>query len=141
MNLVPWNPFRDLDVGREMNNLFNLSPFQFFSGMTTPRVDLFQTEKDVVVKAEIPGVSKEDLNVHIDDNVIRLSGQTKRDDEYKDENIYRAERYYGSFSRAIPLPVAVKPEQAKAEYRDGVLTIRVPKAEPAKSSGRRIEIN
>lgn len=91
-----------------------------------PRVDVYQTEKDVVVEAEIPGVSKEDLDIYIDENSIKLSSRTERD--------------YGSFSRTIPLPVEVKSEDAKAEYRDGILSITVPKVEPAKMKGRRIDI-
>jgi len=123
----------------EMNNFVERLPFGL-GRITDPRVDVYQTEKDVIVKAEIPGVSKEDLNVYIDENMIRLSGQTKRDEEYKDDNIYRSERYYGSFSRTIPLPVEVKSEKASAEYRDGILKISVPKAEPGKIKGRRIDI-
>lgn len=140
MALVPWNPFREVDnIGREMSNIFDF-PSKLFAGWSSPRVDVYQTENDVVVKAEIPGVSKEDLNLYIDDNSVRLSGQSKRENEFKDENAYRAERYYGSFSRTIPLPVEVKSEQAKAEYKDGILSITVPKVEPSKSKGKRIDI-
>lgn len=140
MSLIPWNPFREMDSFiNEMNNFVERLPFGL-GRITGPRVDVYQTEKDVIVKAEIPGVSKEDLNVYIDENMIRLSGQTKRDEEYKDDNIYRSERYYGSFSRTIPLPVEVKSEKASAEYRDGILKITVPKAEPGKIKGRRIDI-
>ena len=91
----------------------------FWGGLLHPRVDVYQTEEDVIVKAEIPGVSKEDLNVYVDENSIRLTGQTKRDERYKDENMYRTERFYGSFSRTIPLPVEVKSDRAKAEYKEG----------------------
>jgi len=140
LSLIPWNPFREMDSFiNEMNNFVERLPFGL-GRITDPRVDVYQTEKDVIVKAEIPGVSKEDLNVYIDENMIRLSGQTKRDEEYKDDNIYRSERYYGSFSRTIPLPVEVKSEKASAEYRDGILKITVPKAEPGKIKGRRIDI-
>lgn len=141
MSLVPWNPFKEIDnISREMSNFFDFSPFKFFGGISSPRVDVYQTEKDVVVKAEIPGVSKEDLNLYVDENSIRLSGQIKRDNEYQNENMYRTERYYGSFSRTIPLPVEVKSEQARAEYKDGILSITVPKVEPSKMRGRRIDI-
>lgn len=141
MSLVPWNPFRDIDnIGKEMNSFFENSPFGFFGKATSPRIDVYQTENDVVLKAEIPGVSKEDLNVYVDENSIRLSGQTKRDDEYKDDNVYRTERYYGSFTRTIPLPVEVKSEKAKAEYKDGILSITVPKVETTKMKGRKIDI-
>ncbi|MGI6588628.1 MAG: Hsp20/alpha crystallin family protein [Peptococcia bacterium] len=77
MSLIPWNPFKDMDnIGREMSSFFENSPFAFLGRATSPRVDVYQTETDVIVKVEIPGVSKEDLNVYIDENSIRLSGQT-----------------------------------------------------------------
>lgn len=141
MSLIPWNPFRDLDnMSREMDN-FSDFPSKLFGSFSTPKVDVYQTEKDVIVKAEIPGVSKEDLNLYIDESYVRLSGQTKKENEFKDENTYRTERYYGNFSRTIPLPVEVKSEQAKAEYKDGILSITVPKIEPSKTKGRKVEIN
>lgn len=141
MSLVPWNPFREMDnFSKDLNSMIDLPPFRFFGGMNTPRVDVFQTDTDVVVKAEIPGIRKEDLNVYVDENSIRLSGQSKRDNEYKDENIYRTERYYGKFSRTIPLPVEIKSDQAVAEYKDGILSITVPKVEPTKTKGKRIDI-
>ena len=139
MSLVPWNPFRDVDnIGREMSHFFDF-PSKLFGG-SSPRVDVYQTENEVIVKAEIPGVSKKDLNLYIDENSIRLSGQTRKENELKDENVYRAERYYGSFSRTIPLPAEVKSEEAKAEYKDGILSITVPKVEPSKARGRKIDI-
>ncbi len=140
MDLTPWNPFRDVDnISRELSSLFDF-PSRFLSRISSPRVDVYQTENDVVVKAEIPGVSKEDLDLYIDENSINFSGQTKRESEFKDENAYRAERYYGSLSRTIPLPVEVRAEQAKAEYKDGILSITVPKAEPLKTKRRKIDI-
>jgi len=142
MSLVPWNPFREIDnFSRDISNFTDFSSLRFLGGMSSPRVDVFQTDTEVVVKAEIPGISKEDLNVYVDENSIRLSGQYKRDNEFKDENIFRSERYYGKFSRTIPLPVEIKSEQAKAEYKDGILSITVPKVEPTKAKGRRININ
>lgn len=141
MSLVPWNPFREVDnFGKEISNFFDFSPLRFFGGMNSPRVDVYQTDADVIVKAEIPGISKEDLNVYVDENSIRLSGQSKRGNEYKDENIYRTERLYGSFSRTIPLPVKIKSDQAKAEYKDGILSITVPKVEVTNIKGKRIDI-
>lgn len=141
MSLIPWNPFREADnFSKDLGNFFDFSPFRYFGGMSSPRVDVYQTDTDVVVKAEIPGITKEDLNVYVDENSIRLSGQSKRDTEYKDENVYRTERFYGSFSRTIPLPVEIKSEQAKAEYKDGILSITVPKVEVTKIKGKRIDI-
>lgn len=141
MGLVSWNPFRDVDnVEKGVSNFIDYLPTRLFGGISSPRVDIYQTQTDVVVKAEIPGVSKDDLNLYIDENSVRLSGQAKKESEFKEENIYRAERYYGSFSRTIQLPVEVKSEKAKAEYKDGILSIVVPKLEPSKPKGRRIDI-
>jgi len=140
MSLVEWNPFRELDnFGKEMGNWFERPPFRFLSA-STPKVDVYETDKDLIMKAEIPGVSKEDLNVYVDESTIRLSGQTKRNDEFKDDQIYRSERYYGSFSRTIPLPSEIDAEQVTAEYKDGILTIKAPKVEPSKTKSRRIDI-
>ena len=140
MSLVEWNPFRELDnFGKEMGSWFERTPFRFLSA-STPKVDVYETEKDLIMKAEIPGVSKEDLNVYVDESTIRLSGQSKRNDEFKDDQIYRSERYYGSFSRTIPLPVEINAEQVTAEYKDGILTIKAPKVEPSKTKCRSIDI-
>jgi len=136
MSLIPWNPFREID--RDMFNFMDNMPFRFTG--TSPRVDVYETDDKVVVKAEIPGVSKEDLNIFVNENLIRISGQTKRENEFTDENAYHSERYYGSFSRTIPLPVEVKSEEAKASYKDGILSITMPKVQPAKSKGRKIDI-
>ena len=142
MGLVEWNPFKEMDnFTRDVSSFLERTPFRFFGGMSSPRIDVYQTEQDVIVKAEIPGVSKEDLDVYIDESSIRLSGHSKKSDEFKDENIYRSERYYGSFSRTIPLPVEVKTDQTKAEYKDGILSIVVPKLEPSTPKGTRIDIN
>ncbi len=138
MGLMEWNPFRELD--REMGNFFDRSPWRGFSGGNLPRLNIYQTDKEVVLKAELPGVAKDDLNIYVDENSVRLAGQIKRDHEFKDENIFRTERYYGSFSRSIPLPVEINSEGARAQYRDGILSITLPKAEPEKIKGRRVDI-
>ncbi len=141
MSLVPWNPFREIDnFSREMENFFDRTPFSLFGRTATPRVDVYETEKDVVVKAEIPGVSREDLNVFVDEYSVRISGQTKRDAEFRDENMFRSERFYGSFSRTVPLPVEVKSDKARAEYKDGILSVIVPKAETSQTRARKIDI-
>ena len=141
MSLIPWNPFREMDhLGREMENFMDRVPFGFLGKWNSPRVDVYETKENVVIKAEVPGVAKEDLHIDMDENSIRLSGQTKRDQEFKDEDVYRSERFYGSFSRVIPLPAEVKSDEAKAEYKDGILKITVPKQESSKRRSRRIDI-
>lgn len=138
MSLIPWNPFREVD--RDMINFMENTPFGFFGKSTAPKVDVYENDDKIVVKAEIPGVSKEDLNIYVNENSIRLSGQTKKEKDFRDENAYHSERYFGSFSRTVPLPVEVKSEMATASYKDGILSISVPKAEPNKNKGRKIDI-
>ncbi|MGF7185442.1 HSP20 family protein [Desulfitispora alkaliphila] len=137
-----WNPLKEINnFSKDVNSLLEKSPFSMFYGQGTPRVDIYQTEDDVILKAELPGVAKDDLDVFVDDEFIKLSGETRKSSEINDEHIYKTERYFGTFSRTIPLPVEVKSEEARAEYRDGILSITVPKSEAAKRKGRKINID
>lgn len=138
MGLVPWRPLRDLS--REMLDLFEHSPLPYWGEWRSPRVDVYQTESDVIIEAEIPGVDRDDLELYVDENTVRLAGQFRQNEEFKDEHVYRTERHYGSFARTIPLPVEVKPDRAKAEYKNGVLLVSIAKKEPGKLNGRRIDI-
>jgi HSP20 family protein len=142
MSLVPWSSFRDIDnITRDMTNFLYRVPFDLFGRANIPLVDVYESNDNVIVKAEIPGVSKEDLNVYVNENSIRLSGQTRNGAEYKDKNIYRSERFYGNFSRIVPLPVEVKSDEAQAEYTDGILKITIPKLETGQRKEKRIDIH
>ncbi|TYO98048.1 Hsp20/alpha crystallin family protein [Desulfallas thermosapovorans] len=131
MALVPYDPFRSMDMmRREMERVF--APFY---GDTRrdwdigPRVDVYETDNEVVALCEIPGVEKKD-DIHIDvrDNVLSISGIINRTNEVKDENRYhRTERFYGRFQRNVSLPARVNTEGAKATYRNGVLEVRMAK--------------
>ncbi|CDF59356.1 Hsp20/alpha crystallin family protein [Thermobrachium celere] len=135
MYLKPIEPFREFDrLRRQLDSLFSYEEFE------RPRIDVIETEKEVKVKAEIPGISKDDLDIVVYDEEVRISGEFKKSDEYKDENLRRVERYYGSFSRVVPLPSEVKSEEAKADYKDGILTITIPKADVQSSRGKRIKL-
>ncbi|MEN3039908.1 MAG: Hsp20/alpha crystallin family protein, partial [Candidatus Kryptonium sp.] len=103
-----------------------------------PAVDVYETDRELVVKAELPGVKKENVEVSIRDNSLHIRGEKREEKEEKTETYHRVERFYGKFERVIPLPADVKIEEAKAEFKDGVLEVRVPKAETAKE--RKIEI-
>jgi HSP20 family protein len=92
----------------------------------------------VVIHAELPGMKKEDLDVRVENNVLTLRGKKERKEEAKEEGYFRAERAYGSFSRSFSLPSTVEVSKIAAEYKDGVLTLRLPKAEEAKP--RQIEV-
>ncbi|MGC9188634.1 MAG: Hsp20/alpha crystallin family protein [Sulfurihydrogenibium sp.] len=94
----------------------------------TPRVDVYEKDNNLVIEAEIPGAKKEDIEVKVKDNAVVIRGEVKREEEKKEENYYRSERFYGKFERVIPLPTDVKIEEAKAEYQDGVLKLTIPKA-------------
>lgn len=137
MSLMPWRPLRELS--RDMLELFEHNPLQYLD-LRPPRVDVYQTEEEVIITAEIPGVDKKDLDVYVDESTVKLAGQFRQSNEFRDEHVYRSERRYGSFSRSIPLPTEVKSDKAKAEYKDGVLSITIPKKEPGRLNGRRIQI-
>ncbi|HEX5761274.1 MAG TPA: Hsp20/alpha crystallin family protein [Thermoanaerobaculia bacterium] len=104
-----------------------------------PPVDVFETEEAYVVKAELPGMSREDLDITLENNVLRVSGERKFDRDEKKENYHRIERSYGAFSRAFALPSQVDGERVEATFQDGVLTVTVPKA--AQARPRKISIS
>lgn len=109
--------------------------------MWMPTVDVFQRGSDLVVHAELPGVSQKDISVEVNDGMLSLSGHREQQKEDDRGNVYRSERSYGSFYRVIPLPEDADPNQAQAHFKDGVLeiTVPVPERQPA-SHGRKIEV-
>jgi len=143
MAIVRWEPFRDLvSIQGRMNRLFD----EAFRGATrqsgdeeewslgswAPAVDIFEQDGDIVLKAELPGVDPKDVDVRVENNVLTLRGERKLDNEVQKENYHRVERAYGSFSRSFTLPSVVDTEKIKADYRDGVLRVNLPKREEAK---------
>ncbi|GAB6078022.1 Hsp20/alpha crystallin family protein [Hydrogenobaculum acidophilum] len=136
--LAVWNPFSELEkVKAEFDNLFqNLLP-TVYSGTdmaVVPAIDIYETDKEVVVKAEVPGVKKEDIEVSVKDNVLYIKGEKKEEKEENTEAVHKVERVYGKFERMITLPQNIKTQEAKAEYKDGVLEIRFPKKEESQST-------
>ncbi|MDH5769077.1 MAG: Hsp20/alpha crystallin family protein [Nitrospirota bacterium] len=105
-----------------------------------PSVDIFENKDEVIVKAELPGIAKEDVNVNITENTITLSGEKKKEEKVEKKDYYRLERSYGSFSRSFRLPSDVQTEKAKATFKDGLLEIRVPKTEEAKKKQVKVKI-
>lgn len=140
MQLMRWNPMRDLLGWR--TNLDSVFDDFFYPGRRTaekeglwnwnPVVDIYEEQDNIVVKAEIPGVRKEDISVDVKDGVLTLKGERSVDNEAKEEKYYRRERIYGRFQRAFTLPTEVDPDNVKAEFTDGVLKITVPKPESRK---------
>ena len=102
-------------------------------GMWNPAVDLYEKDDHFVIKAELPGVDKNDIKVDLKDRVLTLSGERTYDNEVKEENYYRKERSYGKFQRAFRLPADVDSDKIKAEFKDGVLQVEVPKPDEIKA--------
>ena len=136
MAVVRWDPFRDLNLLQDrMNRLFEDANRNWKSdepaSTTTwsPAVDIFETESEIVVKAEVPGMDRKDITLNLENNVLTLRGERRFLKETKEENYHRIERSYGGFSRAFSIPVTVDEEKIRADYQDGVLKIVLPKKE------------
>lgn len=130
--LAVFNPFGEIErVRKELDSLlesFGVRPFyEEGERVLAPFVDVYETDKEIVVKAELPGVKKEDIDISIKDNVLTIRAERKEEKEEKTEAIHRVERYFGKIERVINLPTNIKPNEAKADYKDGVLEIRFPK--------------
>jgi HSP20 family protein len=106
----------------------------------TPSVDVYERDNNLIVKAELPGVKKEDIDVELTDGGLAIRGERKAEQEVKEENYYRMERSYGSFYRRLPLRFEVKPEQIQATYTDGVLEIRIPEPAEARPQPQKITV-
>ncbi len=147
MAIVRWEPLRDLLTTQDrFNRLFNDTFPNFFgSGRLAataswiPAVDVYETDQSVVLKAELPGVDPKDVEARVEDGTLYLKGERKFENEVKEENYQRVERAYGSFTRTFALPSSVDADKVAAEYKDGVLTLTLPKREEAKP--RTIKIN
>ncbi len=136
--LSRWEPLRDLVTLREaMDRLFAESfvrPGMAFpaGGLEGPAVDMYQTGDEIVVKAAIPGVKPEDIDVSVTGELLTIRGELKQDEEVEEDHYLRQERRYGQFVRELTLPTLVAADKAKAEFENGVLTLHLPKAEQAK---------
>ncbi|CAB1060448.1 hypothetical protein D1BOALGB6SA_5214 [Olavius sp. associated proteobacterium Delta 1] len=141
MNLVRWNPWRDMPIVHNRLNRFFDEPFlrigrmdeEANPGLWNPAVDLYEKDDHFVIKAELPGVDKNNIKVDLKDRVLTLSGERTYDNEVKEENYYRKERSYGKFQRAFALPTDVDSDKITAEFKDGVLRVEVPKPEEKKT--------
>ncbi|MFZ5517909.1 MAG: Hsp20/alpha crystallin family protein [Candidatus Zhuqueibacterota bacterium] len=142
MKLMKWYPNRNLaSLPDEVNDFFgNFGPdFWNTDRVWSPSVDITETKEGFEVRAEIPGLNKEDIKISFEENMLKLSGERKFEDEKREKDYHRIERRYGKFERAFYMPKNVKTGDIKASYKDGVLTVQIPKSEEAKA--REIEIN
>jgi HSP20 family protein len=137
--LVRWDPAREVDTLQgEVNRIFDT----FFGGRDTdggsyarrwvPAMDLVETDEHLVLKADLPGLSKDDVNIDIKEGVLTVSGERRSEREDKGEGYYRVERAFGGFSRSLSLPEGIDAERVTADFADGVLEVRIPKPEERK---------
>ena len=144
MAMVPWDPWHEIEdmfdrytravglsrVGNWGRRALGAEPAS--AADWAPRVDISETPAAYVIKAEIPEVKKEDVKITIDDGMVTISGERRQETEQKDTKYHRVERYYGSFSRSFSLPGNVDEQAAKAEFKEGVLSLSIPKAAEAR---------
>jgi len=136
--IARWDPFRDIASFRDQMN--RLLEDNFTRGRSAesdltvwaPAVDIFETENELVLKADLPDVSEKDLDIRVENNMLTLRGERKFEQTASEDNYLRVERAYGTFSRSFSLPNTVNAESIQAEYRNGVLTVRMPKREESK---------
>jgi HSP20 family protein len=147
MAIVKWEPFRDLlTTRREFDRLFReaFSPLFGETELSTrswaPAVDIYETDNDIVLKVELPGIDAKDVEVRVEDNTLYLKGERKQEKEVKEQNYHRVERSYGSFARSFSLPNSIDANKVKAEYKDGLLTLAMPKREEAKPKTIKIDV-
>ena len=147
MAVVKWDPFRDLiSIQDRMNRLFEqtLSRSRGEEGSSaatwTPAVDIYETLDTIVLKAELPGVVREDIEIQIDDNTLTLKGERRFSKDVQEESYLRIERTFGSFHRCFTLPATIQQEKIRAVCRDGVLELTLPKAEGSKPKRIAIEV-
>jgi HSP20 family protein len=139
MAIVRWRPFRDMmNIQDEVNRLFDdflgrpLLRTEWSEEVWSPSVDISETEDKVIIKAEMPGLNKDEVKISLQDNTLTLMGEKKQEKVEKDANYHRVERSYGVFNRSFTLPTSVKSDKIKATYKDGILSITLPKTEEVK---------
>ena len=128
MTIVRWDPFRDFGFGAPASTWM-------------PPVDIFQTgDHELVLKAELPDIEKDNIDINIENFVLTIKGEKKASTDVKDEQYHHVERRYGTFSRSFSLPQTVDPNKVSAEYKNGVLTVRIPLREEAKPRSIKVDV-
>ena len=140
--LVRWDPFREITtLQNEMSRLLNTVAGNGGSGTTRqwmPAVDAWETDEEVVYAFDLPGIPEDKISIEFEDGSLTVSGERERTQEVSEDRLYRYERRFGSFTRTIALPQGVSEDSIKADYKDGVLEVRV--AKPEQPKPRRIQI-
>ncbi len=148
MPITRWEPFRDLVTTQDrFNQLFNETFARAFGNERevsprawVPAVDIYETDESLVMQAELPGIQPDDVEIRVEDNTLYVKGERKFENEVKEESLHRVERTYGTFSRTFALPSSVDASNVKAEYKNGVLTLTMPKREEAKPKTIKINV-
>jgi len=145
MALIKWEPSESLttlrrEVDRLFEDFFDGGPLRFWGRGAEPAVEVCDTQDSVVVKAQVPGVSQDQLQVHITEDTLTLKGEVKEEDKQEGKHFYRREFHYGAFARTVPLPMAVQADKATAQLKDGVLEITLPKSPSAQAKVKQISI-
>lgn len=142
MTLVRFSPIKEIEsFEKQMSRIFNELPFKwdFSSGSFSPRINVFEDEKNLNIEAEIPGMEKNDVKVMLHNDVLTISGERKKETKEEKENYFHLESCYGAFNRSINLPVEVDSERVEASFKNGLLKIQLPKTNP-KDISRTVEI-
>jgi len=145
MNIVKWNPFRELeDMQARLNRMLNASPDRTDEPFTfadwAPAVDIQETDAAYSVKADLPDVKKEDIKIELHDGVLSIEGERRKTQEEKGKKFHRIERQYGQFVRRFVLPNEVDAAKVKAEFKDGVLNVQLPKSVNGKPKSVEIKV-
>ena len=149
MAIVRFDPFRELAAMQDrINRIFGdaytrrIDDDVLSRGDWIPPVDIYENDKhEIVVKAEMPGMKREDIDLRVENNTLTLRGERRRDTEVKDEQFHRVERAYGVFARSFSLPTTVDTGHVNAEYKDGVLTVTLPLREEAKPRQIQVQVS
>ncbi|MGJ5673407.1 MAG: Hsp20/alpha crystallin family protein [Nostochopsis sp.] len=149
MSIIRWQPFREIDtIRQQINHLLDEwmhgqeheSLFPKLNATWTPAVELKETDTDIILKAEVPGIEAKDLDVEVSTDVVAIAGEYQQEKQEQDKGCLRTEFRYGQFQRIVPLPVPVKNDQVKAEFKNGVLTLTLPKVEAAKRNVVKVDL-
>jgi len=151
MKMIPWSrkeDFNDIEnIQNAMNRMFNSSLSRWLDdekglleSAWSPAIDVHESTNDIVVMADLPGVTKDDIDVSVHGDLLTIKGEKKQEREEKDKDFVRTERFYGSFSKSITLPAEVDVAKVDANYKDGVLKLTLPKKEEAKPKQIQIKV-
>jgi HSP20 family protein len=150
MSLIRWQPLKELDAMRhQMNRLFDEMThsdreFDLFPKLENvlwaPAIELKETDNNLILKAVVPGIEAKDLDVQVSENAVSITGEHREEKRTEEKGYFRSELQYGQFQRTVPLPVSIKHDQVQSEFKDGVLTLTLPKAESNRQNVTKINL-